>query len=189
MFAYLKGILKAKKAPQVVIDVNGVGYEVLVPMSSYCLLPELEKTVHLHTAFIVREDSQTLYGFHDAETKLCFKQLIKVNGVGPKVALTILSGMEVPALVQCVESQDVKRLTKLPGVGPKMAQKLILEIKGKLETKIVLTSPGGSSTQLDEAFEALQALGYKPNDAQKMLDKCDSSLSAEEIIRAALKAS
>ncbi len=188
MFAYLKGKLAHKKAPTIVVDVNGVGYELLVPMSSYCVLPELNQTVHLYTTFIVREDSQTLYGFHDVQTQQAFKQLIKTNGVGPKLALTILSGMEVPALVQCIHEQDVKRLTRLPGVGTKMAQKLILEMQGKLDTQIVLTSSKGKSAHLDEAFEALLALGYKANDAQKMLDKCAKDLTAEETIRAALKA-
>ncbi len=188
MFAYLNGKLTFKRAPRVVVDVNGVGYEILVPMTTYCVLPELNQTVHLHTTFIVREDSQTLYGFHDTDTQHCFKQLLKTSGIGPKLALTILSGMEVAALAQCVHEQDVKRLTKLPGIGTKMAQKLILDMQGKLDTQVVMTSPYANATQCDEALEALLALGYKPNDAQKMLDKCDKSLTAEEIIRAALKA-
>jgi Holliday junction DNA helicase RuvA len=185
MFAYLNGKLTCKRPPQVVIDVNGVGYEVLVPMSSYCLLPDLQQNVQLHTTLIVREDSQTLYGFHNVETQQCFNQLIKVNGVGPKMALTILSGMEVPALAQCIAKQDVKRLTRLPGVGTKMAQKLILEMQDKLESEIVLTRT--SNSQTDEAFDALQALGYKTADAQKMLAKCDKDLSTEELIKMALQ--
>lgn len=193
MIARLTGKLLDKKAPILTVDVNGVGYELFAPMETFYQLPELNHTITLYTQLVVREDAHTLYGFHDAATKELFKRLIKINGVGPKVALAILSGIAPNELVACVQAQEHKRLTKIPGVGPKMAQRLTLELKDKLNdwggdgvhTQVALE--GAKTDNLQEASDALMALGYKPQDIKRMLNKADENATAEDLIRQALK--
>lgn len=192
MITFLKGTLVHKKPPVVSLDINGVGYEVFVPMSTFFALPALDQAVFLFTHHSIREDGQSLYGFLTEQDRALFRELIKVNGVGPKLGLTLLSGMEAGTLLQTIADQDAVKLTKLPGVGPKMAQRLIVEMKDKvsrfdgLDAISVVSKPQGQS-QLDEAMEALLALGYKPGEAKKMLDQCPQDLDAQGLIRAALR--
>lgn len=192
MITFIKGVLTHKKAPLVCVDVHGVGYEVFVPMSTFFALPAVDSPIFLFTHHSIREDGQSLYGFLTEEDRMLFRELIKVNGVGPKLGLTLLSGMETGQLLQAIGDQDAGTLTKLPGVGPKMAQRLIVEMKDKVsrfDGMAVSThiSPLGVKSQMDEAMEALMALGYKPGEAKKMLDQCPSDLDAQGLIRAALR--
>ena len=132
MIGRLRGILLEKQPPNLLIDVNGVGYEVQASMTSFYQLPEIGKEINLFTHFVVREDAQLLYGFIDESERAMFRQLIKVSGVGPKLALAILSGMSVANLTQCIDARDPQRLVKIPGVGKKIAARLIIEMKDKL---------------------------------------------------------
>lgn len=192
MITFLKGTLAHKKPPIVSVNVNGVGYEVHVPMSTFFALPSIDQPVFLLTHHSIREDGQSLYGFLTEQDRTLFRELIKVNGVGPKLGLTLLSGMDTASLVRAIADQDAAKLTKLPGVGPKMAQRLIVEMRDKvnrfegLDAVAVVSSPSVQS-QLDEAMEALLSLGYKPQEAKKMLDQCPQDLDAQGLIRAALK--
>ena len=192
MITFLKGTLAHKKPPIVSVNVSGVGYEVHVPMSTFFALPAIDQPVFLLTHHSIREDGQSLYGFLTEQDRTLFRELIKVNGVGPKLRLTLLSGMDTASLVRAIADQDAAKLTKLPGVGPKMAQRLIVEMRDKvnrfegLDAVAVVSSPSIQS-QLDEAMEALLSLGYKPQEAKKMLDQCPQDLDAQGLIRAALK--
>lgn len=192
MITFLKGTLAHKKPPIISVDVNGVGYEVFVPMSTFFALPSESQPVFIFTHHSIREDGQSLYGFLTEQDRALFRELIKVNGVGPKLGLTLLSGMETRSLLQAIADQDAGKLTKLPGVGPKMAQRLIIEMKDKvsrfdgLDSVAVVAAPLKQS-QLDEAMEALISLGYKPGEAKKMLDQCPQDLDAQGLIRAALR--
>lgn len=191
MITFLKGVLTHKKPPLISIDVNGVGYEVFVPMNTFFALPGLDHPVFLFTHHSIREDGQSLYGFLTEQDRALFRELIKVNGVGPKLGLTLLSGMEARSLLQAIADQDVAKLVKLPGVGPKMAQRLIIEMKDKvsrfdgLDAVAVVSAP--KQSQLDEAMEALLSLGYKAGEAKKMLEQCPQELDAQGLIRAALR--
>ena len=133
MIGRLQGVILVKQAPEIVIDVNGVGYEVQVPMTTIYQLPEVGKSVTLHTHFVVREDAQLLYGFAELRERSLFRTLIKVNGVGPKLALTILSGIESDDFVRCVRDGDTASLVRLPGVGKKTAERLLVEMKDRLK--------------------------------------------------------
>lgn len=175
------------------LDVQGVGYEILVPLNTFFDIPEVGETVTLHTHFVVREDAQQLYGFGQLEERLLFRHLIKVNGVGPKMALAILSGMSVKEFSRCVQKDEVATLVKIPGVGKKTAERLLIEMRDKI-TKIA----GDSSEEIEEtvtqdinleAESALTALGYRPQDAAKMVNRVagDHITNAEQLIRAALK--
>jgi Holliday junction DNA helicase RuvA len=198
MIGRLRGILAEKQAPALLIDVNGVGYEVDAPMSTFYDLPEIGQEVILHTHLVVREDSQTLYGFATEGERSLFRSLIKVNGVGAKLALTILSGVSALDFIRCVEQEDAASLTKLPGVGKKTAERLIIEMKDRIKDlegsggKIV-SMPGEIKTVVDNAIEdavsALIALGYKPPEASRMVRAVDNNaeLASEEIIRLALQ--
>lgn len=197
MIGRLTGVLSAKQPPSLLLDVNGVGYEIDAPMSTFYKLPEVgEKTVLLvHTH--VREDALQLYGFATEAERVLFRSLIKVSGVGARLALTILSGIEVNAFIRCVQLEDTSALTRLPGVGKKTAQRLVMEMKDKLEQASVETGragvapPGIEATPVEEAVTALIALGYKPPEASRMVRAAQSATgangSAEEIIRLALK--
>lgn len=200
MIGFLAGTLVEKSAPHLSIDVNGVGYEVQASLTTFAALPALGSAVKLLTHFVVREDAQLLYGFADATERKLFRALIKVNGVGPKLALAILSGMDVSAFNRCILSNDVKSLTKLPGVGKKTAERLIIEMKdrmrewqGDLSSAAVgehaLPKPSSETVILAEAETALIALGYKPIEASKAIAKLDTEKinSAEDAIRAALQ--
>lgn len=190
MIAQITGKLIAKKPPMLVLETQGLGYEIMAPMETFYHLPELNEMVTLHTHLAIREDAHTLYGFHSDATKALFKKLIKINGVGPKVALAILSGITPSQFVACIEAQDHKLLTKIPGVGPKMAQRLTLELKDKLDdwaaaSDVALTA-AITSDSIQEANDALIALGYKPQDAKRMLKNANATDSAETLIRQAL---
>ncbi len=195
MIGRLRGMLIEKNAPEIVIDVQGVGYEVLVPMTTLYELPTLGQEVALYTQFIVREDAQQLYGFSDVRARRLFRDLIKVNGVGPKMALAIMSGIDSDEFVRCVQDGNTAALCRLPGVGKKTAERLVIEMRDRL--KDWATESGGMTAptpqalgraNIAEAEAALVALGYKPQEASKAISalKLDDA-SSEELIRAALK--
>jgi Holliday junction DNA helicase RuvA len=202
MIGRLKGILAEKRAPQVLIDCNGVGYEVDVSMTTYYQLPETGEPISIWTHLLVKEDSHSLIGFTTEHERKLFRQLIRVNGVGPKMALTILSGINEREFALCVTQNDIVTLTRLPGVGKKTAERLIIEMRDKVEDLIEAThvatdsgdsvvSAGGSGKR--EALEALQSLGYKLGDAENMIRlaerDADADMSATTLIRKALQAS
>ena len=199
MISYLVGQLVEKSTPWLVIEVNGVGYDVQASLNTFTDLPALGAEIKLLTHFVVREDAQLLYGFADQSERQLFRTLIKINGVGPKLALAILSGMDAAAFSHCIIASDVASLTRLPGVGKKTAERLIVEMKDRLKEWHVdlpaeqIGGVGSTSTSqsliLAEAETALIALGYKPVEASKSLAKLDFSEidSSEAAIRAALK--
>ena len=199
MISYLVGQLVEKSTPWLVIEVNGVGYDVQASLNTFTDLPALGAEIKLLTHFVVREDAQLLYGFADQSERQLFRTLIKINGVGAKLALAILSGMDAAAFSHCIIASDVASLTRLPGVGKKTAERLIVEMKDRVQewhVDLPAEQIGGagstSSSQsmiLAEAETALIALGYKPVEASKSLAKLDFSEidSSEAAIRAALK--
>jgi len=200
MIAYLQGIVLEKQINQVVLNVNGVGYEVFVPFSTFCRLAEVGKLVELLIHFVVREDAQLLYGFLTAQERALFRALIKVNGVGPKLALGILSGMDVPTFVECIFSKNMAALVSLPGVGKKTAERLLIEMRDHLQelndsdtslTKNTFKVPESMGTRqrvLDEAISGLVALGYKSQEAISMIKRVDDGERlSSDLIRAALK--
>ena len=197
MIGQLRGKLIHKQAPELMLDVNGVGYELLASMTTFLDLPEVNEETTLFTHFIVREDSQTLYAFGSKSERSLFRTLLKVNGVGPKMALAIVSGMTVSEFSQFIHASDVTALTRLPGVGKKTAERLIIEMRDRLpeveagDTNATSTPCAPSQKQIeDEAVTALLALGYKPPQASRMVASISKeNLSAEEMIRLALKAS
>ena len=188
MIGRLTGLLADKSPPQVLIDVNGVGYEVDVPMSSFYNLPGLGERVTLLTHFVVREDAQLLFGFLTAPERAVFRQLIKISGIGPRMALGLLSGLSVAELTQAVAQQQAGRLVKVPGIGKKTAERLLLELKGKLGPDLAL--PGGpivSDAQAD-IVQALVALGYSERDAAAALKALPADVGVSDGIKLALKA-
>ncbi|MDP5146602.1 Holliday junction branch migration protein RuvA [Shewanella sp. ULN5] len=202
MIGRLKGILVEKQAPEIVLDVNGVGYELQVPLTSFYELPELNQPAMVYTHFVVREDAQLLYGFITKQERALFRLLIKTNGVGPKLALTILSGMSASEFVACVERDDIVTLVKLPGVGKKTAERLVVEMRDKLksllaasvgsEREFVLQSNYSPSPSVESAEEdaisALISLGYKPAQASKAVAaNYKMDMTSEVLIKAALK--
>ncbi len=189
MIGRLTGQLVEKAPPQVLIDVNGVGYEVDVPMSSFYNLPALGDRVTLLTHFVVREDAQQLFGFLTAEERATFRQLIRISGVGPKMALSLLSGLSVAELTQAVAQQQAGRLVKVPGIGKKTAERLLLELKGKLGPELAL--PGGAAVASDaqaDIVQALIALGYSEKEAGAALKSLPAEVGVSEGIKLALKA-
>ena len=197
MIGRLQGILLAKQPPQLLLDVNGVGYEVDAPMSTFYQLPNTGETVVLHTHLVVREDAQLLYGFYSESERQLFRSLIKINGVGPKLALTILSGISFEEFTRCVMDDDAKALTALPGVGKKTAERLIIELRDKIgkELEAVLPSSSGTTPSMQpmdnpvsDAVSALVSLGYKAQEASRMVRSVESEgLTTEEIIRESLQ--
>ena len=201
MIGRLRGIILEKQPPEVLIEVNGVGYEVFMPMTCFYELPEPGKESTIFTHFIVREDAQLLYGFNNKQERALFRELIKVNGVGPKLALAILSGMSAQQFVTAVEHQEIGVLIKLPGVGKKTAERLVVEMKDRFkglghdlfnstsELPVADKSTIMSSDTEGEAVAALIALGYKPQEASKMVSKvAKPEDDSETIIRNALRA-
>ena len=201
MIGRLKGILLTKQPPTLLLDVNGVGYEVDAPMSTFYQLPEINQEVVLHTHLVVREDVQQLCGFATEAERSMFRSLIKINGVGPKLALSILSAINADDFARCIQDNDTTTLVRLPGVGKKTAERLVIEMRDKLKDWQAGLLPHGKTPAgmievvhkgdpVQEAVSALIALGYKPPQASRMVSQIDSSeLSSEEIIRDALKAS
>ena len=195
MIGHLKGRIINKNPPEVLIEVKGIGYEVLCPMSTFYELDNLSEDILLFTHLSIKEDSHTLFGFITKDEKNVFRELIRVNGVGPKVALAILSNLSVNSLVQCISTEDADLLAKTPGIGKKTALKLIVELQdrlGKLELSGSLVSSKefkqSSNPNSRQAIEALQSLGFKVKEANKMVSKIDDQdLSTEQIIRLALQ--
>lgn len=200
MIGRLSGILIQKQAPLIMLDVHGVGYEVQAPMSTFYNLPELDQPVVLLTHMVVREDAQLLYGFYTESERRLFKSLIKVNGVGPKLGLTILSGISADEFVQVVKNNDESGLVRLPGIGKKTAQRLIVEMHDRLDdwqddtvSPVDKTATGSDNIYsgqdiIKEATSALIALGYKPVEADKMIRQLDKeNQSSEALIKQALK--
>ena len=187
MIGKLSGILGDKNPPQVLVECNGVGYEVQVPMSTFYNLPARGDKVSLLTHFVVREDAHTLYGFETAGEREAFRQLIKISGVGPRTALAVLSGMGVADLAQAVTLQQSGRLIKVPGIGKKTAERLLLELKGKLGPDIGVQAGAANSDEAD-ILQALVALGYSEKDAGIALRALPSGVGVSEGIKLALKA-
>ncbi|CCN48192.1 Holliday junction ATP-dependent DNA helicase ruvA [Vibrio nigripulchritudo MADA3029] len=202
MIGRLRGILIEKQPPELLIEVSGVGYEVQMPMSCFYELPNVGEEAIIYTHFVVREDAQLLYGFNTVKERALFREVIKANGVGPKLGLGILSGMTAGQFVSCVEREDISTLVKLPGVGKKTAERLVVEMKDRLKgwgagdlfTPATDAAPIDSAPEADtqnaddEAVSALLALGYKPQIASKVVSQiAKSGMTSEEIIREALK--
>jgi holliday junction DNA helicase RuvA len=189
MIGKLTGTLLEKNPPQILLDCHGVGYEVDVPMSTFYNLPAVGEAVSLLTHFVVREDAQILYGFGSASEREAFRQLVKISGVGPRTALSVLSGMSVADLAQAVSAQDSARIVKVPGIGKKTAERLLLELKGKLGADLNL--PGAGATGGDAASDiqqALMALGYSEKDAASALKALPKDVGVSDGIKLALKA-
>lgn len=186
MIGRLTGALLEKHPPQILVDVHGVGYEVDVPMSTFYNLPAQGEAVTLFTHFSVREDAQQLYGFLTVKEREAFRTLIKISGVGPKLALSVLSGLNVDELAQAVAMQETWRLVKIPGVGKKTAERLLLELKGRLADALP-SAPDSPVNVAHDALNALMALGYSDKEALPALKQLPAGLSLEENIRQALK--
>ena len=198
MIGRLRGTLAEKQPPHLVIDVNGVGYELEVPMTTLYRLPAVGEPLTLHTHLVVREDAQLLYGFYEKRDRELFRELIRLNGVGPKLALALMSGLEVDELVRCVQAQDTSALMKVPGVGKKTAERLLVELKDRfkawetlpgMSTLVIEPSAGPAvSNAENDAVSALISLGYKPQEASRAVAGIkDDGLSSEDLIRRALK--
>jgi holliday junction DNA helicase RuvA len=190
MIARLRGILIAKQPPLIILDINGVGYEVYLPLNSFYDLPEIGKEIILHTHFVVREDAQSLFGFLTEKQRDLFRVLIRVNGIGPKSALTILSGMEPEVLVQCILQSDDRGLLRVPGIGKKTAQRLFIEARDSIAAFKDYVVRGGDNiaSAVQDAVGALIALGYKPHEANRAIAQHkDKNMSSEELIKLALK--
>jgi len=196
MIGKITGLLEEKSANQALINVNGISYEVEVPISTSFSLPSIGESIQLYTHFVVREDAQLLYGFLKRQDRDMFRVLIKVNGVGPKLGITILSGLESHLLAECVAQDDVSTLVKLPGIGKKTAERLLIELRDKVKDllpKNDLASPSSVSPIMtasieEEAESALISLGYKPQDAAKAIKASrHENQTLESLIKAALK--
>ena len=195
MIGRLRGTIILKQPPQLLVEVQGVGYEVDAPMSTFYQLPDVGGDVVLHTHLVVREDAQLLYGFASESERALFRHLIRINGVGPKLGLTILSGMGTDDFVACVQDGDAAALVRMPGIGKKTAERLIIELRDKLkdaqpqnESSPTLALKTGNSTPVSDAVSALIALGYKPQEASRMVRTVDADgLDAEDIIRISLQ--
>jgi Holliday junction DNA helicase RuvA len=191
MIGSIRGRLALKQPPRIIVECSGVGYEIETPMSTFLELPQTGAEVFLHTHLQVREDAQSLFGFGTAEEKLLFRGLLRVSGVGAKMALAILSGMSVTDFHRCVLHENSAMLIKIPGVGRKTAERLIIEMRDRIAQQAPMPKSGGLAARTDarsEAFDALVALGYKPQEVKRLLGQLDvADKSAEDIIRSALR--
>lgn len=198
MIGRLSGRLVEKRSEQLLVDVQGVGYEVLVSLNTFFQVPDIEQALTLHTHLVVREDAQQLYGFATDSERSLFRELIKINGVGPKLALGILSGLTAEELVRCVQSNDSATLVRLPGVGKKTAERLLIELRDRVEQLqcgTVAPPPTAAddtdTRTVEEAESALRALGYKPAEASRLVQvahsNADPTIDSETLIRLALK--
>ena len=193
MIGRISGVLIEKKPPQIIVDCNGVGYEMESPMTTIWSLPELNERVSLYTHLAVRDDAHLLYGFATESERTLFRGLLKVNGVGTKMALAILSGMDVEAFAKCIQTGDAARLTALPGVGKKTAERLIVEMRDRVisansETGAPRLTAAGAGDPVSDAISGLIALGYKPPDASKYVHALDTDgMTSEDMIREVLK--
>ncbi|OBS09015.1 Holliday junction branch migration protein RuvA [Acidihalobacter prosperus] len=196
MIGRLRGLLTFKQPPQLLIEVGGIGYEVEAPMSTFYLLPDVGEEVLLYTHLHVREDAHQLFGFAAERDRALFRELLKVNGVGARVALAILSGMDAETFTQCIHAGDSARLTRLPGIGKKTAERLIIELRDRLSAPVASTrdaapalAPVRPVDAEEEAVSALVALGYRPPEASRMIAAVSGEgLDAEAMIRQALRA-
>jgi Holliday junction DNA helicase RuvA len=192
MIGLIHGRIASKSPPQLLVEAAGVGYEIEAPMSTFFLLPPVGEDVRLLTHLVVREDAHLLYGFATEEERRLFRNLLKVSGVGPKIALALLSGISVEGFAHCVRNDDVAALTRVPGIGRKTAERLLVEMKDRLDGAIATTAgaavlPAGTSAQ-SEAFGALVALGYKPAEASRLLKSVEGGTqTTEDLIRRALQ--
>ena len=186
MIGRLSGILLEKNPPQILIDVHGVGYEVDVPMSTFYNLPACGEKLSLLTHFVVREDGHFLYGFASEEERYAFRQLVKISGIGARMALAVLSGLSVADLAQAIARQEVGRLTKIPGIGKKTAERLLLELKGKLADALPSAALAVPDSQSD-ILNALLALGYNEREASSAVKQLPPEVSTTDGIRQALK--
>ena len=188
MIGRISGILLDKTPPLVLIDCNGVGYECEVPMSTFYLLPQVGEKVTLLTHFVVREDAQLLFGFGTTQERLMFRQLLKVNGIGAKSALAILSGLSIDELIQAVSLQEASLLTRVPGIGKKTAERLLLELKDKFSLDSSLSIKGsGVTSNSQDVLNALIALGYNERESLNAVKSLDTNLSVNDGIKQALK--
>ncbi len=194
MIGFLRGTLLKKQPPLLMLDVNGVGYEIDAPMTTFYILPDIGNEIEIFIHLVVRDDAHLLFGFATEDERHLFRNLIKVNGVGAKMALTILSGIEADEFSQCIQNNDAERLIKLPGVGKKTAERLIIEMRDRLDNLPKLTISHENNKEraytapVDEAVSALISLGYKPSEASRyVLAITEDDMSSEELIRKALK--
>ena len=193
MIAWIQGTLQEKQPPTILVNVNGVGYELEAPMSTFYELPAVEQTVTLFVHMVVREDAQLLYAFSNRQQRELFRSLIKVNGVGPKVALAVLSTLSASELMQCMANEDVDQLIRVPGIGKKTAQRLVVEMKDRLQREFgdlaaeAAVESAGASNPRQDAIQALTSLGYKSSDAGRAVRSLADDLSSEEMIRQALR--
>jgi Holliday junction DNA helicase RuvA len=193
VIGHLRGRLVRKAPPALIVDVGGVGYELEAPMSTFYRLPEVGSEVELHTHLVVREDAHLLYGFSTENERRLFRDLLRVTGIGPKIGLALLSGMDVDTFLFCVEAQDVDALTRIPGIGRKTAERLLIEMRDRIRALGQMPSatsrtgqPAGAQA---EAFAALVALGYRPAEVTRLLKSVDNEgAGTEELIRRALQA-
>lgn len=193
MIAWLKGELLEKQPPSILLNVNGVGYELEAPMTTFYDLPSVGESASLFVHMVVREDAQLLFGFSSRQQRELFRSLIKVNGVGPKVALAVLSTLSAKELLQCMANEDFKQLTKVPGIGMKTAQRLVVEMKDRLEKEFgdvaleARADGNAGGNDRDDAIAALVSLGYKNTDASRVVKSLANDLSSEELIRQSLR--
>lgn len=194
MIGSIRGILRLKKPPILLVEVGGIGYELLCPISTHYQLPDLQREVFLHTHLVVREDAHLLYGFYKEQERNLFRSLIKVSNVGPKLALAILSGIDVDQFVKCVVEQNIQPLIGLPGVGKKTAERLMIELRGKLtelsDDLIIseIASVKVTNSVLQDGISALIALGFKPQEASRAISQVkENYVSAEDLIKLALQ--
>ena len=189
MIGSIRGYILSKAPPQLTVEAGGLGYELEAPMSTFFRLPAVGQQVHLLTHLVVREDAHVLYAFGTEAERRLFRDLIKVSGVGPKIALALLSGISVEAFAECVHGHDVGALTRVPGIGRKTAERLVVEMRDRLDAAACGGPPGAPGAGAEtEAFDALIALGYKPVEANRLLKSAGpESGSTEELIRRALQ--
>ncbi|HEX7081291.1 MAG TPA: Holliday junction branch migration protein RuvA [Gammaproteobacteria bacterium] len=188
MIGFLKGTLVSKRPPSLTVEVAGVGYEVDAPMSTFYKLPELGQPLTLVTHLLVREDAHVLYGFVTEAERSLFRSLLKVSGVGARIALAVLSGMSVEGFYQCIREKDLASLTKIPGVGRKTAERLLVEMADRVPQQPGRVVPLRATTAESEAHDALLALGYKAGEVEKMLKGLNTQgMATEELIREALR--
>jgi Holliday junction DNA helicase RuvA len=188
MIGRLTGVIAEKSPPQVLVDVNGVGYELDVPMSTFYNLPGVGERATLLTHFVVREDAQQLFGFLTQDERSTFRQLVKISGVGPRTALSILSGLSVAELAGAVSRQESGRLVKVPGIGKKTAERLLLELKGKLGPDLALPTATAATDAQADIVQALLALGYNEREAAAALKALPADVAVSDGIKLALKA-
>ena len=193
MIGHLRGRLVRKAPPALIIDVNGVGYELEAPMSTFYRLPEVGSEVELATHLVVREDAHLLYGFATEDERRLFRDLLRVTGIGPKIGLALLSGIDVDTFMRCIEAQDVDALTRIPGIGRKTAERLLIEMRDRIRALGQLPAnaqaPGGVAGARAEAYAALVALGYRPVEVNRLLQGVEQDgAGTEELIRRALQA-